>query len=405
MSASVPLAAIRPPDASLADVRVLHVASWFGALSETFVPETIVQTERLGWRAALATRAVENRELFPDPPDPRILLGRVTPPRGRLRELVYGTDYGTAEWAVPAALVPEVIHAHFGWSALDALPLARSLGRPLVVTFHGTDATVYPLPRRRLRPLTRALGLVHRYEHLWPSVTRVVVVSRFVEDKVRELGFTGPVDVVPAGVPLEAFPFREADPDPGSLRLLVVARQEPVKGVDVLMRALPAVLARHPALSVQIIGEGPVRAANERLAGELGLAGQVTFRGGLPRGEVHRALESAHVLVHCSRTMPNGQAEGSPVITKEALATGLQVVATDTGGTAETLPERLRDEVVPEEDPAALARALLEIVDRRAEWPARAAAGREWVERRFAWDALARELAETYRRASEGRAA
>jgi phosphatidyl-myo-inositol dimannoside synthase len=96
--------------------------------------------------------------------------------------------------------------------------------------------------------------------------------------------------------------------------------------------------------------------------------------------------------------MPDGAAEGSPVVTKEAQAVGVPLVATDTGGIAETVPPEHRPDLVPGDDPPALADAVTRLLldpEARVE---RARRAREWVEREFDATELARRTVRLYER-------
>jgi glycosyltransferase involved in cell wall biosynthesis len=379
----------------------MHVVSWYGAMSETFLYQAITQLADRGWDTWLGTRSVENRAVFPFPPDDRIVLAAPDRRRRPLRSLIRGQfDQVGVRWPASAAAVhPDVIHAHFGWSALDALTHPALPDAPLVATFHGSDATVYPFGRRRYRPLAGLLRVGHAYRDLTARLSATIAVSRHVESALRRLGFEQQIDVVPAGVALEDFPYRGALLPEEGPRLLFVGRQFRVKGLDVLLRALPAIRARHPQTRLEVIGYGSEQAHNEDVARQLGLDGAVTFHGGLPSSEVRAALREAHILVLPSRTMPDGQAEGSPVVTKEAFATGLQVVGTRCGGIPETFPPELRDELVAEEDHAALARRVLDLLAHPEDWSERAELGRRWVEREFDWKVLAARTEGVYLRA------
>src|SRR2546421_314161 len=130
---------------------------------------------------------------------------------------------------------PHLIHAHFGWAGADSVLAARSLGVPLLVSFHGTDLAVYPqLPEWR-----------GAYRHMLRHVQRATVSSRFLADRLRALGYEERLDVLPPGVRLERFPYRGPRPDPGELRLAFIGRLIDWKGLDVLLRALS--LLRPPA--------------------------------------------------------------------------------------------------------------------------------------------------------------
>jgi glycosyltransferase involved in cell wall biosynthesis len=300
-----------------------------------------------------------------------------------------------------AAVRPAVIHAHFGWAGRDALPLAARLQVPLLVTFHASDVLVASQFRRRDKPAAFLRGEAHQHSRLFAAVPRVVAVSEFIAEKVRDAGFDRHIDVIPAGVRLERFPFREASTE-GPVRIAFVGRQVLRKGLDVLLRALPAVLRQHPDVSVSVVGDGPEADANSNLVRQLGIASHVRLLGARPSDDVQELLHRSDILVMCSRVMPNGEAEGSPVVTKEALASGALVVATDNGGTAETLPPEFRREMVPANDPDALATRICGLIAARNTWPERARVGRAYVEREFDWRLLARRTSDVYEALVEG---
>jgi len=380
--------------------RVVHVMQAFGVPSEPFIADAIAETDRLGWEAWLAPETIQHPGWFSFPPDERVIrpVEPSLPARALERlSLTPGADRSAAR-LLPGAIPvrPALVHAHFGWAGLPALPLARRLGVPLLVSFHGSDVTVAARFRRRelLRRLSRKGG--HRYSRLFPALPRVTAVSGFLERLIRDLGFEGRIDIVPAGVCLERFPFREPARK-GPLKLVFVGRQVPVKGFDVLLRALPTVLARFPETSLTALGDGPQRASNELLARELGIASRVEFQGDRRPAEVSEQLHRSDMLVLSSRTMADGAAEGgAPVVIKEALAVGLPVVATDGGGTPEAVPPQLRDELAPPGDATALAARICDVASMREDWPRRARIGRDYVEREFDCRRIADRLARIY---------
>jgi glycosyltransferase involved in cell wall biosynthesis len=372
---------------------VLHALHTFGLPSETFVRDAIVATQALGWTPWVVAESVVARddvvppERFALPPRRRALVDRV----GRRIAIGRGVDptRTTAAHDYLGALAvapPGILHAHFGWTGADCALAARKLRLPFVVSFHGTDLTVD----------ARHPAWARTYAAMLDRVDRVTVVSRFLEGKLRGLGFDRPVDILPAGVRLERFPF-SGGPRPGEApRLLFVGRLIPCKGVDVLLAAVARLHAEGTAATLRIVGEGPERAALQVATKAHGLAGAVAFRGGRNHDEVRSELQQTDVLVVPSRTMPDGQAEGSPVVPKEAQAIGVPVVATTVGGTPETIPPRLRHELVAPDDPQALAAAILDLWQQRLEWPGRVRLQREWVEAEFSWDKLAARLSRIY---------
>jgi glycosyltransferase involved in cell wall biosynthesis len=361
------------------------------------------QLDRVGCDGFVLALSVKNRDIYPFPPDQKIIVAGQPSNVRRIYDRARGRP-GSERFADQLEsryrpLAPDLVHAHFGWASHSGAAVAGRLGVPLVVTFHGTDATV---------PLGRSSGRWHRarrrgYADVFERIDAAICVSRFIEDKVRALGFAAPVEILPAGVRLERFPFRAAEPLDESFRLIQVGRLNPQKGLAVLLTALPAVVREVPNVHLDVVGQGPSREDFERLTAKLGLADRVTFHGPVP--SVLPYLRAAHVLVAPSRAMPSGAAEGSPVVTKEAQAIGIPVVATDTGGMAETFPPEHRADLVPGDDPDALAAQIIALARDGPARRARARVARAWVEREFDAEVLAGRTLALYERLVERRPA
>jgi colanic acid/amylovoran biosynthesis glycosyltransferase len=388
--------------------RVLHALRQFGAHSETFLVDRMIELERLGWQAWVGAESVINTAYIEFPPDDRLLVGRRRDLlAARLREAVRLQAGPSSSWWVERAIDiarPQIVHAHFGWNGLAALPAARGRGLPLVVGLHGYDVTVYP--RYRFAPPENVQGAKavdeRVYEELFEEAT-VIVTSRYLERRLRELDYAQPVEVIPSGIRLDRFRFRGPREKPAGCRLLFVGRLVAYKGLDVLLRALAALRRTVEPVHLDVIGEGPTREPAERLAEQLGVADLVRFHGALPPPAVRHALEQSDILVAPSKTTASGQAEALGNAIKEALAVGLQVVASSNGGIPEVTPPERRPELVSEGDHEALAARIEELWRDRAHWPTRAEYGRRWLEATFDWRILAPRIASVYESSASGR--
>jgi glycosyltransferase involved in cell wall biosynthesis len=132
--------------------------------------------------------------------------------------------------------------------------------------------------------------------------------------------------------------------------ILTVARLVPIKGIDLLIDACAEV---PPPFDLVIVGDGPAREALELQARSRAVPAR--FVGQRPRDEVARWLTAADVYVQPSRRLPSGRTEGMPTAVREALAVGVPVVATRTGGLSALGETAI---LTPEADPAALARGI-----------------------------------------------
>ncbi len=232
----------------------------------------------------------------------------------------------------------------------------------------------YPLARN---PLAKA-----RYR-----AARIVAVSNFVRASVIASGLpAGQVDVVYDGVEL---PELTPSPSP-SLRLGCVGYLLPEKGQELLIRALPLVVARVPDASLLLAGDGPCRARLERLASELGIARAVEFAGHVE--DVATVYRSLDVFLFPSLAEPLGSA----LLT--AMAYGLPVVARASGAVPEVIEDGANGLLVGGEEPGAFAQAVLRVLDDAALAARLGAAARLAVERRFSAGAMIQGTLQVYHR-------
>jgi glycosyltransferase involved in cell wall biosynthesis len=354
-----------------------------GVRSETFVRNSIEVVEREGWESHVVGLNARG-ELDALQADRVHCTGGGTLLQRARTRLTQGTpERRFAEQALAYARANQVglLHAHFGWSGNYAAPLAGLLGVPLVVTFYGSDATT---------PAGSYAGLFRQTQHL-------IAVSEYVEHHLRALGYDGPVELIRNGLPLDRLEPRSAPPGiVDGLRLVYVGRLLPVKGADVLLRAMPTILATHPTARLDLLGDGPERGACQAIASDLQLGDAVSFHGSRDPAATLDAIRAAHVVVVPGRTMPTGQAETSSMVFKEALALGVPVVATASGALPETCPPAFRHELAQPGDPLDLASAVLTVLEDPAGWVPRAEEGRRWVSERFDLARIGEHLSRYY---------
>jgi glycosyltransferase involved in cell wall biosynthesis len=269
------------------------------------------------------------------------------------------------------ALRPRLVHAQFGPGGAYALPLARALGVPLVVTFLGGDATKETHYRRRLVPRVyqRRLAALQREAALF------VCVSEFIRERLLARGFpAGKLSVIRQGT--EIPPEPPAQPRLDDPYILFVGRFVEKKGAADLIEAMRLLADEGAAARLVLIGDGPLANALRRRARDLP---QAEFLGWQDRAAVRRRMRGAVALCVPSVTARSGDAEGLPNVAIEAMAEGVPVVATRHAGIAEAVEHQRTGLLVPEGDPRALAAALREVIarpDLRRQWgeAARAAA-------------------------------
>jgi len=183
-------------------------------------------------------------------------------------------------------------------------------------------------------------------------------------------------------------------PDGGTRWLVTVGRLQQHKGMDTVIAALPAILARAPDVRYAVAGTGPDRERLEQLAHKLGLGDRVRFLGGVSDRELPALYNLASVYVGASRRAERLGVEGFGIALVEASACGRPVVAGNSGG----IPDAVRDGetgfLVPPEEPAAFADAICRLLADPAAAQRMGQNGRRAVETYFNWDRVVRDLRE-----------
>ena len=265
--------------------------------------------------------------------------------------------------------------------AVLAVPLRACRPRATVwVVAHGIDVWE-PLSRPRRLGLRAATGAI-----AVSSATAAKLVE--VQGVPRER-----VAVIPNALDPERERRARETPVERARRVLTVARlaaSERYKGVDDVIRALPAVLADVPDTRYVVVGDGDDRPRLEALAREAGVADRVTFAGRASDAELDRELRSAAVFA-----MPSG-GEGFGIAYLEAMAYGVPVVAARSGGAPEVVGDGEAGFLVPYGDVAAIADRLATLL-RDEEQRRRLADGARRRAAEFSFDRVYPRLVETLR--------
>lgn len=271
---------------------------------------------------------------------------------------------------------PGIVHAHLTYPLACKFPLAaaRLAGVPGIVA---TEQLMLEFP---FPPHVR---VQHRF--VAGGVDRFIAVSEHVADELAALGWPRrKFVVIPNVVDLRRFP-PAPQPPPGDGRVvLALARLDPQKGLDHLVRAA----AHMPGVTVRIAGDGPLRDDLEALARREGIADRVTFLGA--RADVPDLLAGCDVFV-----LPSLY-EGLPLSILEAMAACRPVVASDIPGTRQAVIDGRTGLLVPPGDDAALAAAITRVLDDPTLAAELAQGGRRLVEEHHASDAGARRVAAIY---------
>lgn len=276
---------------------------------------------------------------------------------------------------------PAVVLAQYGPTGVAVREACERLRIPLVVHFHGFDASRHDVLNEHRRT----------YPQLFQSAEAIVVVSQPMAARLIGLGAeAGKVHQNPCGVDVDL--FRGAGPGTAPPTLVSAGRFVDKKAPLVTIAAFAAAAARLPQARLRMIGDGPLLPSCRSLVQRFGLSGSVEFLGSQPAATVCHEMAMARAFVQHSVEAPSGDSEGMPVSILEAAASGLPVISTRHAGIPEAVIDQVTGILVDEGDEAGMAQAMTALLND----PARAAEmgrlARDHVTRHFAMNDSIRRL-------------
>ncbi|MFY8088437.1 MAG: glycosyltransferase, partial [Rubrivivax sp.] len=260
------------------------------------------------------------------------------------------------------------------------------------------DSAVQALMRRA----AAALGCSLRYRmtrametHALKRVDHVFTICQGLRGDIVARGIAADkVTVIPNAVDIESFePGGQADEAlktrlglAGCTVLGFIGSFYAYEGLDLLLQALPAILAQRPEVRVLLVGGGPQDAALKAQAEALGLRDKVIFTGRVPHAEVNRYYDLVDVLVYPRHSMRLTELV-TPLKPLEAMAQGRILVASDVGGHQELIRDGETGLLFKAGSAEALAQAVLRLLGQSELWPQLRAQGRRFVEQERSWAA------------------
>ncbi|MGE8134242.1 TIGR04063 family PEP-CTERM/XrtA system glycosyltransferase [Novosphingobium subterraneum] len=392
--------------------RVLHVLDHSLPMHSgyTFRTRAILKAQAA---MGLEVRAVTGqRHTAPMPSDPEVVDG-----------LTFYRAGGTAgglplvrEWSEVAMLAerivaiarewrPDVLHAHSpALCGLAALRAGRKLGIPVVYEIRAfwEDAAVGNGTGREGSAkywLTRVLE-----NDVVSGADRVVTICEGLRADLIARGFAPEkLSIMPNGVDLDLF----GEPLPRDAGLAnelglgdgpvigFLGSFYPYEGLDDLMAAMPAIVARVPDARLLMVGGGPAEADLRAQAQASAVADAIRFVGRVPHHEVDRYYSLVDVVCYPRKAMRLTDLV-TPLKPLEAMAQGKLVSASDVGGHRELIEHGRTGTLFPPDDPAGLAKALADLLGSRDGWHTRRDVAKAFVRERHDWAGNVRRYLPVY---------
>lgn len=324
---------------------------------------------------------VQNRDIFPldrlhplSPLKPRKGLFRLWGKLVRKESAFVYRGYANALAHAIRKKGIEVLHAYFGYNGVRLLPILNQLHVPLVVSFHGVDASV----------MFNDPQYVLQSREVFQKATLILVRSAHMGDRLIQQGCPPEkIRISRASLDLSQFAFNPK-PKPAAgqpVTFLQACRLIPKKGLETLISAFSQIHTEFPHARLEIVGSGPLEATLKQQITQLGLQDKIALRGYLETPALMTAMAQADVFIHPSESDEQGNMEGIPNALIEAMALGLPVISTEHAGIPELVNHGQNGLLAPERNPDQLAQAMRTLLQAPPEqWTAFAQKGRLAVE-------------------------
>ncbi|MFL0774440.1 MAG: glycosyltransferase, partial [Prochlorococcus sp.] len=291
---------------------------------------------------------------------------------------------------------PDVVLVEFGFHAVRVMDACYWAGVPMVVHFRGSDASA-----------DRRLGqLQERYRRLIKLAKAFVVKSKPMQQVLMGLGAPEQaITISPSGANPVLFHGGQPAQAPPQVLFVgrFVAKKAPLDALEAFVlarqQASPDLAAK---MALVMVGDGPLLRDVEQRRQTLGLEHQVLLPGLQSAEQVAEWLRRSRCLLLPSRTAPDGDAEGCPVVVMEAQLAGVPVVSTFHAGIPEVVLDGQTGLLAAEGDLNGLAAALLNLLEAPQLAAEMGQAGCQWAAARFTVEHHVETLAAVLRRQARG---
>lgn len=286
------------------------------------------------------------------------------------------------------------IHSYMQLHSDISTVIAKSIGRPFVITIH---AYGYNNTNKYLKTLSKIYhSSIAKY--ILSKADKIIVLDPLAKKFFLNIVDPEKIVIIPNGIEYSKFSINMREYDKSHLREKIGVRRNILlftgilvkrKGINTLVKAMPYILREYPQTHLLIAGTGPEKQNILFLARKLGIQRNIKLLGFVPDRILPYIYQISDIFV-----LPSYH-EGLPTVILEALASGLPIVATNVGGVSYIIRRYNVGVLVKPDDPLALAEAIMELLDdykRRKEISMRS----RIMARRYDWDNIARMIENVY---------
>jgi len=244
----------------------------------------------------------------------------------------------------------DVVLAEYGDTAQKVFKICNQLNLPLIVHFHGYDASVFEIIKNN-----------NNYEEVFTTASFIVVVSKKMYQDLLNLGCPEQKLVYNVCGPQDE--FFNVEPDFSKRQFIAIGRFVDKKAPYYLILSFLKVIEKFPEAKLIMAGEGQLLDTCKNLVNYYKMEANVKFAGVITPKEYREYLEESLAFVQHSVMAKNGNSEGTPVGILEASAAGLAVISTRHAGIPDVIIHGKTGLLVEEHDVDGMAENMIKLLD------------------------------------------
>lgn len=268
----------------------------------------------------------------------------------------------------------QLLHAHFGYTGAQLLPVKRKTDLPLVTTFYGEDVSALAKEKKWIKAYKKLFKIGDLFLVEGPNMKKKLIEIGCPEDKIQ---------MQRIAIKTERYPYRDRQHKNNgeTVRILFCGSFREKKGLVYALKAVKKAIQIYPTLEFIIVGDGPQRERIDSVINENNMQPYVKLKGFLDHSQMIAEMDKADLFIHPSITAKNGNSEGgAPTVILEAQACGLPILSTTHADIPYIVNDKESGLLSAEGDVEQLSQNLIRLLQNQSLWSRMGKEGRKQVE-------------------------
>jgi len=283
----------------------------------------------------------------------------------------------------------KIVHNHWLVPFAPFTSLFKNIFKyKLIITSHGGDILGFESSKVLNYLFKYCISRANSYTVVSSEMAKVA--SRFISASDQSK-----LKIISMGIPYKEFSSVKTNFSKNNFTAVFIGRLSEMKGTKYLLEAISILQDRNRRIKCKIIGSGPEEKSLKELSKKLQITNLIDFTGFIPHAKLPNELEGSSVFIGPSITTKSGYKEGFGLVFVEAMAAGIPVIATRSGGITDTVKHLKTGLLVEEKDPEGIANFVEKIID-DSELREKIVNGGREMAKQYSWQSIANKYSDLY---------